>query len=312
MSLIQCPKCGGPVSDTAGECVHCGFAFKICPDCGAVLAKDAEKCEHCGFVFQETGAVPEASTEVPHEASSAQDTPKSYKPRDYIKEWENSGEQASWLKRSRKFSVFIELADLFILLVSFFLVFGLKGADPLKQVSEFHHYQLASKILWVISVSVSVITLTCADEIRETCLIDSFVKWVKKENINLLQHVTDSYDKYVEVTEKEALDFQHEMVCAYVTGSRKGSVLRLFSVTFSGILSVAIIVLLSLWGSWEFFPQYYNYILFQIDAWGSLNYILLIVAGSLIVLEVIFSLGMKWLVFRRAGKFIEHEIVKRK
>ena len=87
MALVTCPKCGGQISDTAGECVHCGFAFKICPDCGAVLAKDAEKCEQCGYAFREAGATSEAPAEMPSESGA----PKSDGMKDHINEWEKSG-----------------------------------------------------------------------------------------------------------------------------------------------------------------------------------------------------------------------------
>ena len=51
MAIIKCPECGGSISSTAENCVHCGFRFKVCPECGAASEKSDEMCKSCGFRF---------------------------------------------------------------------------------------------------------------------------------------------------------------------------------------------------------------------------------------------------------------------
>ena len=49
MALIQCPECGGTVSDKAESCIHCGAKLTVCPECGNVLIGNVETCMNCGY-----------------------------------------------------------------------------------------------------------------------------------------------------------------------------------------------------------------------------------------------------------------------
>ena len=58
MALIECPKCGGKVSDKATLCPHCGCPIeqvkrqsKICPECGQEVDVSERKCPNCAFPF---------------------------------------------------------------------------------------------------------------------------------------------------------------------------------------------------------------------------------------------------------------------
>lgn len=51
MSLIQCPECGKEISSNAGQCVYCGYKFRVCPECGKIFAGDAKRCNQCGYIF---------------------------------------------------------------------------------------------------------------------------------------------------------------------------------------------------------------------------------------------------------------------
>jgi len=48
MSLIQCPECGGMISDTAPSCPHCGMDIDHCKECDALLPSTAKFCPQCG------------------------------------------------------------------------------------------------------------------------------------------------------------------------------------------------------------------------------------------------------------------------
>ena len=53
MAMIECPSCGGQISDKARKCVHCGIRFKaeekrICEECGAALEDGSAICSVCG------------------------------------------------------------------------------------------------------------------------------------------------------------------------------------------------------------------------------------------------------------------------
>ena len=50
MAIIDCPECGGEISDKADHCVHCGVAVFVCPECGKVSLGQEKKCAFCGYV----------------------------------------------------------------------------------------------------------------------------------------------------------------------------------------------------------------------------------------------------------------------
>lgn len=61
MAIIQCPECGGKVSDKAPACIHCGYPFKeyqvkkmwFCSGCGRENAFESIFCGYCGKAFVE-------------------------------------------------------------------------------------------------------------------------------------------------------------------------------------------------------------------------------------------------------------------
>lgn len=56
MALIQCPTCGGTISDRAQKCVHCGTDITTepviqkpsCPECGLEIDENVSVCPQCG------------------------------------------------------------------------------------------------------------------------------------------------------------------------------------------------------------------------------------------------------------------------
>ncbi len=55
MAIKICPKCGGKVSTSRDECIHCGYVFpktKQCPDCGESCPPEAKECPGCGYLFE--------------------------------------------------------------------------------------------------------------------------------------------------------------------------------------------------------------------------------------------------------------------
>jgi len=54
MALIECPECGGKVSDKAGACIHCGYPlqesiqYQYCFHCGKKVMKEDLFCGYCG------------------------------------------------------------------------------------------------------------------------------------------------------------------------------------------------------------------------------------------------------------------------
>ena len=55
MALIQCPECGGQVSSTAKQCVHCGCTYSVCHECGNVYSGEVPQCTVCGYKFAPAG-----------------------------------------------------------------------------------------------------------------------------------------------------------------------------------------------------------------------------------------------------------------
>ena len=58
MALLQCPECGGKVSDKASQCPHCGCPVeqpqnksKTCPECGQEVDTSVMVCPNCAFPF---------------------------------------------------------------------------------------------------------------------------------------------------------------------------------------------------------------------------------------------------------------------
>lgn len=48
MAIIRCPECGGQISSTTENCVHCGCRITVCPDCGKVYCGNIKICTACG------------------------------------------------------------------------------------------------------------------------------------------------------------------------------------------------------------------------------------------------------------------------
>lgn len=48
MAIIKCPECGGQISSTVKNCVHCGCKITVCPDCGRVYNGEINSCIACG------------------------------------------------------------------------------------------------------------------------------------------------------------------------------------------------------------------------------------------------------------------------
>lgn len=60
MALIECPECGGKISDKALSCIHCGYPIQdikeeqqigYCPYCGKVNSIENIFCGYCGKHF---------------------------------------------------------------------------------------------------------------------------------------------------------------------------------------------------------------------------------------------------------------------
>lgn len=49
MAIIQCPSCGGNVSDKAEACPHCASSISVCPECKSILSQEFSICPSCGF-----------------------------------------------------------------------------------------------------------------------------------------------------------------------------------------------------------------------------------------------------------------------
>ena len=55
MGIRICPDCGGKVSESRNDCIHCGYVFPVmkkCPDCGESVEENAKMCPECGFAFE--------------------------------------------------------------------------------------------------------------------------------------------------------------------------------------------------------------------------------------------------------------------
>lgn len=76
MALIECPECGGKVSDKAPTCIHCGYPLQeqteqqiqYCPYCGKTNNIESTFCGYCGKSFvkaeESHGLVPSSNNEV--------------------------------------------------------------------------------------------------------------------------------------------------------------------------------------------------------------------------------------------------------
>ena len=54
MGIRICPKCGGKVSSSRNDCIHCGYVFPItkkCPDCEEDVDISVAECPICGYPF---------------------------------------------------------------------------------------------------------------------------------------------------------------------------------------------------------------------------------------------------------------------
>ena len=60
MAVKICPACGGKVSESRQDCIHCGFNFSLskkCPDCEEIIDISKKECPSCGYIFQEENSL---------------------------------------------------------------------------------------------------------------------------------------------------------------------------------------------------------------------------------------------------------------
>lgn len=55
--LITCPECGGKISSSTSQCIHCGCKISVCPECNEVYKGEVTECKKCGFKFVKTASV---------------------------------------------------------------------------------------------------------------------------------------------------------------------------------------------------------------------------------------------------------------
>lgn len=70
MGIRICPDCGGKVSESRNDCIHCGYVFPVmkkCPDCGESVEENAKMCPECGFPFDENTAPNKSASSVASE-----------------------------------------------------------------------------------------------------------------------------------------------------------------------------------------------------------------------------------------------------
>ena len=67
MGIRICPDCGGKVSESRRDCIHCGYIFPVtkqCPDCGESVEENAKMCPECGYPFEVEQTTGVATTSV--------------------------------------------------------------------------------------------------------------------------------------------------------------------------------------------------------------------------------------------------------
>ena len=55
MAIINCPECGGSISDTVRQCVHCGSSITVCRECNKIYTDNPVCCPSCGYEFVSVG-----------------------------------------------------------------------------------------------------------------------------------------------------------------------------------------------------------------------------------------------------------------
>ena len=68
MAIMNCPNCGGKISDAANKCIHCGYQLVnddggqspttsssslTCPECGRTVSATDTNCPDCGFPLKQ-------------------------------------------------------------------------------------------------------------------------------------------------------------------------------------------------------------------------------------------------------------------
>ncbi|MBQ7376783.1 MAG: zinc ribbon domain-containing protein [Clostridia bacterium] len=76
MAVIKCPECGGQISDTVKQCIHCGCKIIRCSECKTISVGERECCPCCGYSFENENKITEKT--------SAEDYPNAVSAR---KEW---------------------------------------------------------------------------------------------------------------------------------------------------------------------------------------------------------------------------------
>lgn len=306
MALVTCPKCGGQISDTAGECVHCGFTFKICPECGTVLAKDAEKCEHCGYAFREAGT----------DEAIIQPAPAVQKI--FLEEWENSEHCPALLKP--KAAKIMRILGMIGMMVSAALCGLTVGWDTKSDLEKIFHFR--EILTWFQVASISAIVFVGIEDFDTGNIRDFFhvllcSKWLKSQsfdpiaNIVLCESSNASVQKEKLLTRLERKNrVRKAKICTYINHYPEQKKKYLWvSVLETGLNYVAII-LAAIWYIEELSVMICMHIELGTDwAFGALNYGWLIAAAVFFVIGIIISLLLHFFE-KKCDAWIDGEIKK--
>lgn len=159
MALIKCPECGGEVSSSAKQCIHCGFSFKICPDCNAVVECNTEVCPECGCVLKSCAPQPEIKKQAEKaKDGSAVETSVIWDKR--FAETKQKAKTVNWTKR------ILDVISAVLFAIAMIMTFKFSEKSTSEMINKFDDFYKGLKSIWVIDLILTIasIILECYDE----------------------------------------------------------------------------------------------------------------------------------------------------
>lgn len=180
MSLVKCPKCGGSVSSTASECVHCGCQFIVCPECGAICAKGVQTCAKCGYRFS-FHAADQKQTESPQ-------SPQNDSKKLLNKKLLNRVTADNTLQnRTKKAGVILVVLSSLLFVIWVIILIAWIKSDPLEALAKYDGTKQLCQMLIVLSALIQAgcwVVRLCQASIITRC-----AKWIRQNKINFKDYL---------------------------------------------------------------------------------------------------------------------------
>lgn len=236
--IIQCPECGGQVSDKAQVCVHCGYRFRVCPDCGKILADNVTACPSCGYSFS---AMP--NRETAEQSPVAPQADASVTP---YALWLRKDPKAQIMNRTIAIGKWSLFALGSVLLVAALIVyFSWTGTTEVEKIFTAQKTQSTLAVLGAIGLILAG-DITVFDQLQNVVRWKMGAIWLRRTKIpaeDMLAEISKANRQRKDIPDKEMTQFNDSVSMAYLAACPQKTGMLVTGLVVQFVLWIAFAVL---------------------------------------------------------------------